>query len=201
MRSDHAVAEEQARAVQNREKILFERRHRAQLQDYVETRLARAEERARWEIIHAEQLATSVTAQGQPQVRAADFFLPQGVAATATSVAGAWVPSAGRETTISRQTPPVRAVDRAKHIVSKVPERTRKIIDGNDELVKSNLSRGLPKGLAVFMALLMLHIPSIALASLVMGFILIRGHHTRSGILCLGLAAILGMAIYLAVPW
>jgi len=63
------------------------------------------------------------------------------------------------------------------------------------------MSVGLPKGLAVFMALLMLHVPSIAVGSLIAGIFLIRGHRTRIGTALLGFSAILGALILFVIPW
>lgn len=197
MQRDQAVAERQNRVALQRERIVFERRHKAELERYVETRLALAEERARVELIRATQLASS---RETPTGASAAVATVGGVVggAAATSVAGAWMsgvrapqPASGGQT----------LAQTARHIVKQVPERTKQIIDGNDELVKNNLAHGLPKGLAVFLALFMLHIPSVAIASLVTGVVLIRGHRAKAGSLFLGLAAILGVVIFSLLPW
>lgn len=197
MRRDQAVADRQIRILQQRAQIAFERRHKAQLENYVETRLALAEERARVELIRATQLADlrRTRTGGSPDLDIED----NGAGGLAVaSVAGAWVP--GERTTRARPPQPIfsgqELTETARHIVKNIPKRTKQILDGNDELVTSNLSHGLPKGLAVFLALLMLHVPSVALASLVTGVFLIRGHQPRAGVLFLGLSAILGVIVF-----
>jgi hypothetical protein len=121
---------------------------------------------------------------------------------TASSAAGAWVSTSGQN---PMTRPPRPAADRltetAQHIAREVPRRTKQIIEGSDELVTSNMAHGLPKGLAVFMALLMLHVPSVAAGSLVAGIFLLRGHRTYSGAIFLGVAAILTIVIFFVLPW
>ena len=202
MRRDHSIAETQARSAWQREKAVFQRQHRAKLQTYVETRLALAQENARLNFMREKQLAQRRIGSGSDLVAQASGAAA-GLAATAMSAAGVWIGNPGRSTNASQQPPagPERLFERAKQITRTVPERTKQIIDGSDELVTSTMAHGMPKGLAVFMALLMLHVPSVALASLVMGVFLVRGHRPRSGFLLLGLAAVLGVVIFFVLPW
>ena len=125
------------------------------------------------------------------------------MAATATSAAGVWVANPAGPTNASQRpaAAPERLLERAKHIAREVPKRTQQVLSGNDKLVESNMAHGMPRGLAVFMALLMLHVPSVAVASLVTGVFLIRGHRPKAGSLFLGLAAILGVVIFSLLPW
>jgi len=202
MRRDHSVAEREAGSAWQREKAVFERQHRAQLRTYVETRLALAEENARLDLIRAEQLAhTTVGSRSALAARASGAA--SDLAATATSAAGVWVASPAGPTNVSQRPPaaPERLLERAKHIAREVPKRTQQVLSGNDKLVESNMAHGMPRGLAVFMALLMLHVPSVAVASLVTGVFLIRGHRPKAGSLFLGLAAILGVVIFSLLPW
>ena len=202
MRRDHSVAERQARSAWQREKAVFERQHRAQLKTYVETRLALAEEKARLDLIRAEQLAHA-TVGSRSALAAHASGAASDLAATATSAAGVWVANPTGPTKVSQRQPaaPERLLERAKHIAREVPKRTQQVLSGNDKLVESNMAHGMPRGLAVFMALLMLHVPSVAVASLVTGVFLIRGHRPKAGSLFLGLAAILGVVIFSLLPW
>jgi hypothetical protein len=202
MRRDHSVAEAQARSAWQREKAVFERQHRAHLQTYVETRLALAEEKARLDLIRAEQLAHA-TVGSRSALAAHASGAASDLAATATSAAGVWVANPAGPTNVSQRpaAAPERLLERAKHIAREVPKRTQQVLSGNDKLVESNMAHGMPRGLAVFMALLMLHVPSVAVASLVTGVFLIRGHRPKAGSLFLGLAAILGVVIFSLLPW
>lgn len=204
MRRDHYIAQTQARSAWQREKAVFERQHRAQLQTYVETRLALAEEKARLDLIRAEQLAHA-TVRSRSALAAHASGAASDLAATATSAAGVWVANPAGPTNVSQRPPaaPERLLllERAKHIAREVPKRTQQVLSGNDKLVESNMAHGMPRGLAVFMALLMLHVPSVAVASLVTGVFLIRGHRPKAGSLFLGLAAILGVVIFSLLPW
>jgi hypothetical protein len=193
---DRAVAEYEARLGWQRQRNSLQQRHRAQLERYVETRLALAEERARVDFFRAEQLARSRSGG------AGQGATSTSVMEAASSAAGAWVSTSGQNP-MTRQPRPAtdRFSETAKHIVREVPKRTKQIIEGNDELVTSNMAHGLPKGLAVFMALLMLHVPSVAVASLFTGIFLIRGHRTHSGAFFLGVAAILTVVIFFVLPW
>jgi hypothetical protein len=203
MRRDHSVAEAQARSAWQREKAVFERQHRAQLRTYVETRLALAEENARLDLIRAEQLAHTTVVGSRSALAARASGAASDLAATATSAAGVWVANPAGPTNVSQRPPaaPERLLERAKHIAREVPKRTQQVLSGNDKLVESNMAHGMPRGLAVFMALLMLHVPSVAVASLVTGVFLIRGHRPKAGSLFLGLAAILGVVIFSLLPW
>ena len=193
---DRAVADYQARVAWQRERNEFQRRHRAELESYVETRLALAEERARVEFLRAEQFARSTGRSAITRVDQTNISTP------ALSAAGAWVANPSQSSTVR---PPRTAAERlsetANHIVSEVPKRTKQIIDGSDSLVASNMANGLPKGLAVFIALLMLHVPSVAVVSLVTGVFLIRSHRTHAGAFFLSVAAILIVVIFFVLPW
>ena len=196
VRRDRAVADYQARVAWRRERNEFQRRHRAELEKYVETRLALAEERARVEIFRAEQLARSVSG------RSGQSATSTSATETASSAAGAWVVGARQGSTVHPPRPAAeRLTETAQHIVREVPRRTKQVIEGSDELVTRNMAHGLPKGLAVFMALLMLHVPSVAVGSLVTGIFLLRGHRTYSGAIFLGVAAILTVVIFFVLPW
>lgn len=202
MRRDHSIAERQARSAWQREKAVFERQHRAKLQTYVETRLALAEENARLNFIRGEQLARAA-AESRSDLVAHASGTASGLAATAVNAAGVWVSKPGTPADASQPPPTAakRLVDTAKHIAREVPKRTQQVVSGNDALVTDTMAHGMPKGLAVFMALLMLHVPSVALASLVTGILLVRGHRQRSGILFLGLAVVLGVVTFSFLPW
>jgi hypothetical protein len=193
---DRAVAEYQSRVAWQRERKEFQRRHRAELESYVETRLALAEERARVEFLRAEQFARSTGRSAIAHVDQTNLSTP------ALSAAGAWVANPSQGSTVR---PPRTAAERlsetANHIASEVPKRTKQIIDGSDSLVASNMANGLPKGLAVFIALLMLHVPSVAVVSLVTGVFLIRSHRTHAGAFFLSVAAILIVVIFFVLPW
>jgi len=201
MERDHAVAEKQARSAWQRERRLFEQRHRAQLQNYVETRLAIAEDNARLNFIRMMQLAQSA-AVSRSSAGAGASDSTAWVTDAAADVADVWIAQTNQASdTHERRPAPQRLFDQAAHIVREVPKRTGQVFAGNDELVTSSMAHGLPKGLAVFFALLMLHVPSFALASLVTGVFLIRGHRSRLGAFFLGLAAILGVVIFFVLPW
>lgn len=197
MRRDHAVAERQARAVWQREKAAFESQHRENLRTYVATRLAIAEENARWNFIRGDQSArTAADPRSGPAA-------PTPLAAVAMSAAGAWVTDPSRPDNVSQPLLDSAKgwVEQAKHIAREVPKRTQQVLAGNDELVEINISRGVPKSLSVFMALLMLHVPSVALASLVAGVFLVRGRRRHSGVFCFALAAVLGAVFFFVLPW
>lgn len=202
MARDHAVAERQIRIAWQRERLAFEQQHRAKLENYVDARLDLAEERARVELARAEQFAASRSAQASAAMAGSS-----GTAANATalakSVAGSWVPGARPEAQPTAQPSTIvqKATDAVRHIVDQIPERTKEVFKGDDELVDSGMAHGLPKGIAIFLALLMLHIPSVALASLVTGVFLIRGHRPHMGSLFLGVAAVLGVVIFALLPW
>ena len=202
IRRDHSVAEAQARSAWQREKAVFERQHREKLQTYIDTRLALAEESARLSFIRSEQLARATT-ESRSDLFSHVSGTASGLAATAVSAAGVWVANPGSSTNVSQQPPitPERLFQRAKHVAREIPKRTEQVISGNDELVVSTMAHGMPKGLAVFMALLMLHVPSVAVASLVTGVFFVRGHRPRSGVFFLGLAAVLGVIIFFVLPW
>lgn len=202
MRRDHSVAERQARSAWQREKITLERQHRAKLQVYVETRLALAEENARSNFIRGEQLARA-TAAPRPDLVAHASGTASGLAATAVSAASVWVAKPNKSADVPQPPPSAarRLLEGAKHIAREVPKRTQQVLSGNDELVADTMAQGMPKGLSVFLALLMLHVPSVALASLVTGVFLLRGHRPKVGSLLLGLAAVLGAIIFFVLPW
>lgn len=199
IRRDHSVAETQARSQWQQERVALERQHRANLQSYVETRLALAEENARLHFMREEQLARATGGQGSDVVPYAS-----GTASSlAASAAGAWTGASGRPPDPSQPSPGAakRMIEQVHHIARELPRRTQQVLAGNDELVGATMANGMSKGLSVFIALLMLHIPSVALVSLVTGVFLVRGHRQRSGILFLGLAAVLGVLIFFVIPW
>ena len=201
MQRDHAVAEAQARSAWRKERIDLETRHRANLQNYVETRLALAEENARLQLIRENQLTEATAGQGYGAV-APTLNTLSAAAASAASAASAWSPGNERRANASPR-PPLhqRMVEQAAYIAREVPRRTERVLSGDDELVTRNASYGLPKGLAVFMALLMLHVPSIALGSLLAGIFLIRRRRTRVGTVLVGVSAVLGTLIFYVIPW
>ena len=202
MRRDHSVAERQARSAWRQERAAFERQHRANLQTYIETRLALAEENARLNFMREEQLARGRVGSGSDLLAQASGTA-SGLAATARSATGVWVANPRQPTNVSQQPPAAseRLFERAKHVAREIPKRTQQVISGNDELIESSMAHGMPKGLAVFVALLMLHVPSVALASLVTGVFLFRGHRPKAGSLFLGLAMVLGVIIFFVLPW
>jgi hypothetical protein len=193
---DRAAADYQARVAWRRERNEFQRRHRAELERYVETRLALAEERARVEIFRAAQFARSTGGSAIARGDRTDLSTP------ALSAAGAWVANPNQNSTARPpRTVAERLSETATHIVREVPKRTKQIIDGSDALVSSNMANGLPKGLAVLIALLMLHVPSVAVVSLVTGVFLVRSHRTHAGTFFLSVAAILIAVIFFVLPW
>jgi hypothetical protein len=91
--------------------------------------------------------------------------------------------------------------DPVRYVAAEVPRRTREILSGEDDLVKDHLARGLPEGVAMFLALLMLHIPSLALGSLILGVVMVRGHRARLGAAFLSVSVLLGIVIFFVLPW
>lgn len=195
---DHSAAEVGNRAAWQRERAIFERNHRAQLQEYVDSRVDRAGERARLSALHLQRNAP-VAGVGS-RVAAIYATALSGVGAISEQIAGVWLPARNQPGQGERpQTLRQKVSSTAKNALEKVPVHTKEILQGEGELVKGNMAAGLPKGLAVFMALLMLHVPSVALASFVTGIFLIRGHQPRAGILLLGVAAVLSVVIFATV--
>ncbi len=123
-----------------------------------------------------------------------------GVGAISEQVTGVWLPSTRPSEQNERpQTLREKVSGTVKNAFEKVPVHTKEILQGEGELIKGSMATGLPKGLAVFMALLMLHIPSVAIASFAIGIFLIRGHQPRAGILLLGVASVLSVVILATV--
>ena len=198
IRRDHSVADREERILSLKAQATFQREHKAKLENYVETRLALAEERARVEAARANQRAVAATTEG---IASSGARSSKGTT-MASGILSPWLPQ-GRKTDprVQSRSTPTTVSDVARQIVDQIPARTKEILRGNDELVTGNMAHGLPKGLAVFLALLMLHVPSVAIASLVTGTILIRRHSTHAGAFFLGLAAILGVVIFALLPW
>jgi len=182
---------------QNRE---FIRQYKARLRDYVEARQSLAVEAARMKKIRAEQLVQIQRGQqGELPPGRLDGSAPEPVTPR-RSVLTAWQPPP----TASNEASPAAAsslADPIRHIAAEVPRRTREIMHGEDDLVKDHLARGLPRGVAMFLALLMLHIPSLAVGSLILGVVMVRGHRTRLGAAFLSVSVLLGIVIFFALPW
>jgi hypothetical protein len=199
MQRDQSAAEAEDRAVSRRENDIFQKRHRARLQNYVDNRVDSAGINARLAILSAK----TTTEESGLSARAAAVYstATDGLSAVSKQVAGAWIarpdqkPKNNNVNSIGET-----ILQRTKHAAKEIPRRTKHIVEGNDELVTGGLANGLPKGLAVFLALLMLHVPSVALASFVIGVFLIRGHQPRAGILLLGIGSILSIVIFFALP-
>ncbi len=202
MQRDHLIANRELEAARQRESIAFQRARKANLESYVEMRLALARERARVERARAEQLAASRFSQNSTALGSSGNAAGD-TATLAKSVASAWVAPAGRsqQPGATASSGGQKLVDAARYIIRELPARTKDTLNGDDELVTSNMARGLPKGLATFIALFMLHIPSVALASLVTGVFLVREHQPRLGGLFLGVSAILAVIIFAVLPW
>jgi hypothetical protein len=200
MRRDQGEAAKQINAAAHRENREFIRQYRARLRDYVETRQILAVEEARMEKRRAEQLVRIQPGhQGQLPPGHLDGSAPKPVTPR-RSVLTAWQPppTASNEASpgaTSSLTDPIR------HVAAEVPRRTREIMRGEDDLVKDHLARGLPRGAAMFLALLMLHIPSLAVGSLILGVVMVRGQRTRLGAAFLSVSVLLGMVIFFVLPW
>jgi hypothetical protein len=195
---DHSAAEAGNRAAWHREKVIFERNHSAQLRGHVDSRVDGAVAIARQGALIMRRNAQA----GGVGSRVAAIYATavSGVGAISEQVAGVWLPArnqAGHDE--PPQTLREKLTRTTKHVVEKVPRHTKEILQGERELVKSNMATGLPKGLAVFIALLMLHVPSVALASFFIGIFLIRQHQPRAGIVLLGIASVLSLVIFATV--
>jgi hypothetical protein len=195
---DRSNAEEGNRAVWQREKAVFERNHAAKLRESVDSRVDSAGAIARLRALDSQRTARA-TRVGSG-VAAMYETAVSGFGAISEQVTGIWrpttIPSGPNERTQTlRQT----VTSMVKNAFEKVPVHTKEILQGEGELIKSSIATGLPKGLAVFMALLMLHVPSVAIASFLIGIFLIRGHQPRAGILLLGVASVLSVVIFATV--
>lgn len=195
---DRSAAEAGNRAAWQRERAIFEQTYRANLRARVESQVDGAGEIARLRAVDSQRTARA-TRDGSG-VAAMYETAVSGFGAISEQVTGIWrpttIPSGPNERTQSLGQTVTSTV---KNAFEKVPLHTKEILQGEGELIKSSMATGLPKGLAVFMALLMLHIPSVAIASFAIGIFLIRGHQPRAGILLLGVAAVLSVAIFATV--
>jgi hypothetical protein len=202
MRRDQGEAAKQINAASHRENREFIRQHRARLRDYVETRLNLVVEEARMDKRRAEQLVRIQTGhQGQlPPGRSHETESASEPAPPGRSVLTAWRPPPTTSSETSAGTTSSLA-DPVRYVAAEVPRRTREIMRGEDDLVKDHLARGLPRGAAMFLALLMLHIPSLAMGSLILGVVMVRGHRTRLGAAFLSVSVLLGMVIFFVLPW
>jgi len=198
LRRDHKKAEEGLRDDWLREKRAFEQRHRSALQEYVDTRLALAVERARFERAREYQTAHQRNS-APPRSTTAGQTAPSAVGQAADALSPWWPVS--RTSRGAQPSASTGFTQSARQVVENVSRRTLDVLDGRDPLVQTNESRGLPRGIAVFLALLMLHVPSIALASGVIGVVMIRRHRRRLGAALLAATAILGIVIFFVLPW
>jgi hypothetical protein len=202
MRRDQEEAARQINAASHRENREFIRQHRARLRDFVETRLNLVVEEARMDKRRAEQLARIKTGhQGQlPPDRSDETDSAAEPAPPGRSVLAAWrpPPTLSSETSAGATS---SLADPVRYVAAEVPRRTREILSGEDNLVKDHLARGLPEGAAMFLALLMLHTPSVAVGSLILGVVMVRGHRTRLGAVLLSISALLGIVIFFVLPW
>ncbi len=199
MQRDQSAAEAQDRAISRRENAVFQKQHRAKLEDYVGNRVDSAGINARLAILSSKQ-----TMRGDGlSARAASIYSTaiDGLSAVSKQVAGTWIARSDQKLkTNNQKSIGETIIQKTRHAATEIPRRTKNIVEGNDELVTGGLANGIPKGLAVFLALLMLHVPSVALASFVTGIFLIRGHQPRAGILLLGIASVLSIVIFFALP-
>jgi len=200
MLRDQERATTQINADSQRQNREFIRQYRARLRDHVETRLSLAVEEARMEKRRAEQLVRIQPGQqGQLPPGRLDGGAHEPVNPR-RSVLTAWQPppTASNEASpgaTSSLTDPIR------HVAAEVPRRTREIMRGEDDLVKDHLARGLPQGVAMFLALLMLHIPSLAVGTMILGVVMVRSHRTRLGAVLLSISGLLGIVIFFVLPW
>jgi len=201
MRRDQGRAEELIRGDWMREKRQIERQHRHTLREYVETRLALAVEGARIEQMRARQIARQ--RHNTVYDSASDLNAPSSASEQSkksASVLSAWWPPAG---TNQSTTPRSRSsfADPIVDATKEIGRRTKNVLEGHDELVVANQAHGLPRGIAVFLGLLMLHTPPVALACGVIGFVLVRNHRSTLGTMFLGAAFLLAIVIFFVLPW
>jgi len=183
---DHSVAAATEKSARQKEIRIFEARHRTRLREYVETRVALAVENARYELLRQQQ---------QRQIAAANRLRE-------TSPQSTKPPSEARprvlftslappESNKPPATPPT-FIEPPKPAAPKPPQI---IADPPPTLADANTAES-PQGAAFFLSLLLLHMPSVAIASFVVGVVMIRGHRTPLGTFFLALAAILGAFIF-----
>ncbi|MBU3665233.1 MAG: hypothetical protein FGM15_05060 [Chthoniobacterales bacterium] len=196
MQKDQAVAERGVKADHAREMNLFKRQHRAKLQHYVDTRIELAVEKVRRDQLFAEQTGAE---QENQSVEVSYTTGDSGGRQTpyARNAISTWFP---RQQSGSSPSPANSSVSKPVALATEVVKRTKHILQGSDLLVESSIHHGIPKELAVLVALFMLHVPSVAVVSAVMGVTLIRRRYSRTGALLLGLAAILAVVIFFAMP-
>jgi AcrR family transcriptional regulator len=199
MLRDQEKATRQINADSQRQNREFIRQYRARLRDQVETRMSLAVEQTRMEERRARQLARAENTRAEELPAGVVGDTPEPIT-PGRSVLTAWRPPAtpsgeASVPTTSSLTAPVR------HVAAEVPRRTREIMQGEDDLVKDHIARGLPQSVAMFMALLMLHIPSLAVGSLILGVAMVRGHRTRLGAAFLSVSVLLGIVIFFVLPW
>jgi len=194
MRKDREEAERENRRLQQEENRRFANEYKKLLNAYVEGRLAEAEYRARSEFLRREHEKRQEELSGN---RGSGSEQRTVSASTYSRILEAWLPSSKG----TSGQPSSRIGEATRKVVTEIPIRTREVMRGNDELIRAHESYGLPKGVAVILALLMLHVPSLAVALMVAGIFLIRARRMRAAGFLLAVSTILIVVIFTLIPW
>jgi len=197
MRQDHAKAGPRVDTAWEIEKKAFAARHRAELEAYVDRRLTLAQNAARQEALLArerylaernsrvnpereiEPSSPEPLPPPQQRVVLVDWQAKSPVSPSEPTQRPNFVPP-------PKQTPdPVADVFVVEHGASAI----------------DSVSQGLSNGFSVAVALLMLHVPSIALASFVIGVVQMRRHRARSGFAFVTTSFVLGAVALFLFKW
>jgi len=199
IRRDHAEAYRKERVAWQKWRVAFENNHRAKLISEKATKLDSAEQRARWEFLSSQTQAPPPVEAGPGLSEHMASGIAIGRSMSADAV-GTWIPS--RDRPVQRNADKSilhQAADTIKDITRNVSQRTRDIAQGKDELVVRTARYGIPKQIAAVFALVMLHIPSAAIAFFAVGIMMIRAHNPRTGLLLLGVSALLAVIVFSAL--
>ncbi len=198
MRRDHAKAGPPLdRAWQNEKKALAAK-HKAELEAYVDRRLALAQNAARRTALLARErylAERNSRAASQPEIEKSSLSPPpppkQRVILVDWRAKNPVKPSVPEKrpkfVPLPQQTPTEVVVD--------------SFVDAPSSPAINSVSQGLTNGFSVALAFLMLHVPSVALAAFAIGVVQIRRHRARSGLAFVTTSLVLGTVALFFFNW
>lgn len=197
MRRDHAKAGPPLGPTWENEKKALAAKHKAELAAYVERRLALAQNAARRTALLARErylAERNSQAASQPKIE--------------KSSPGPPPPPKQRVILVDwRAKNPVKpSVPAKRPKLVPLPQQTPaevvdSFVDEQSSPAINSVSQGLTNGFSVALAFLMLHVPSVALASFAIGVVQIRRHRARSGLAFVTTSLALGTFALLFFNW
>jgi hypothetical protein len=197
MRRDHAKAGSPLDRTWENEKKALAAKHKAELEAYVERRLTLAQNAARRTALLARErylVERNSRAASQPKIEKSTLGPPP--------------PPKQRVILVDwrAKTPVKPSVPEKRPKFVPLPQQTpAKVVDSFVDAPSSpainSVSQGLTDGFSVALAFLMLHVPSVALASFAIGVVQIRRHRARSGLAFVTTSLALGTVALFFFNW